>query len=63
MILFMSDIFLGFMVIALSFTGLALGLNMRNQPIKGSCGGMANLEEGAPCQICGRTDTEVCDQN
>jgi hypothetical protein len=63
MILFMSDTFLGFMVIALSFTGLALGLIIRNQPIKGSCGGMANLEEGAPCQICGRTDTEVCDQN
>jgi len=63
MILFMSDIFSGFMVIALSFTGLALGLILRNQPIKGSCGGMANLEEGAPCQICGRTDTEVCDQN
>ena len=63
MILFMSDIFLGFMVIALSFIGLALGLIMRNQPIKGSCGGMSNLEEGAPCQICGRTDTEVCDQN
>ncbi|MDA7695963.1 hypothetical protein N8803_00955 [Gammaproteobacteria bacterium] len=24
---------------------------------------MANLEEGAPCQICGRTDIEICDQN
>ena len=59
----MSNIFLGFLVIVLSFTGLALGLIMRNQPIKGSCGGMANLEDGAPCQICGRTDTEACDQN
>ena len=59
----MSDIFLGFIVIGLSFAGLALGLIMRNEPIKGSCGGMANLEEGAPCQICGRTDTEICDQN
>ena len=63
MISFMSDLFLGFIVIALSFSGLALGLILRNEPIKGSCGGMANLEEGAPCQICGRTDTEVCDQN
>jgi hypothetical protein len=63
MILLMSNIFLGFLVIVLSFTGLALGLIMRNQPIKGSCGGMANLEDGAPCQICGRTDTEACDQN
>jgi hypothetical protein len=63
MILLMSNIFLGFLVIVLSFTGLALGLIIRNQPIKGSCGGMANLEDGAPCQICGRTDTEGCDQN
>ena len=63
MILLMSNLFLGFLVIVLSFTGLALGLIMRNQPIKGSCGGMANLEDGAPCQICGRTDTEACDQN
>ena len=63
MILLMSNIFLGFIVIGLSFTGLALGLIMRNEPIKGSCGGMANLEEGAPCQICGRTDIEICDQN
>jgi hypothetical protein len=63
MILLMSNIFLGFLVIVLSFTGLALGLIIRNQPIKGSCGGMANLEDGAPCQICGRTDTEACDQN
>ena len=63
MILLMSNIILGFLVIVLSFTGLALGLIMRNQPIKGSCGGMANLEDGAPCQICGRTDTEACDQN
>ena len=63
MISFMSDLFLGFIVIALSCGGLALGLILRNEPIKGSCGGMANLEEGAPCQICGRTDNEVCDQN
>ncbi|MGB1347259.1 MAG: (Na+)-NQR maturation NqrM [Pseudomonadales bacterium] len=46
----------------LSFVGLALGLILRNQPIKGSCGGMANLEEGSPCQICGRTDPSNCDK-
>ena len=58
----MSTIFVTFIIIAFSFAGLALGLILRNQPIKGSCGGMANLEEGSPCQICGRTDPSNCDK-
>ena len=56
----MSNIFLGFLVIVLSFTGLALGLIIRNQPIKGSCGGMANLEDGSTCEICGSSDPQSC---
>ena len=56
----MSDLILGFIIIAVSFTGLAIGLIFRNEPIKGSCGGMANLEQGSPCQICGRTEIESC---
>ena len=40
----MSDLILGFIIIAVSFAGLAIGLIFRNEPIKGSCGGMANLE-------------------
>jgi len=58
----MSTLFVTFIIIAFSFAGLALGLILRNQPIKGSCGGMANLEEGSPCQICGRTDPSNCDK-
>ena len=56
----MNEIFLGFLIISISFIGLALGLIFRSQPIKGSCGGMANLEEGAECQICGRSDANSC---
>ena len=56
----MNDLILGFIIIAVSFTGLAIGLILRNEPIKGSCGGMANLEQGSPCQICGRTEIESC---
>ena len=51
-----------FSIIGLSFLGLAVGLILKNETIKGSCGGMANLEEGSPCQICGRTDPSNCDQ-
>ena len=58
----MNTLFVTFIIMGLSFAGLALGLILRNQPIKGSCGGMANLEEGSPCQICGRTDPSNCDK-
>ena len=58
----MNTLIVTFIIMVLSFVGLALGLILRNQPIKGSCGGMANLEEGSPCQICGRTDPSNCDK-
>ena len=58
----MNTLFVTFLIMGLSFAGLALGLILRNQPIKGSCGGMANLESGSPCQICGRTDPSNCDK-
>ena len=44
-----------FILIALSFTAIAIGVIFQNKPISGSCGGMANLDDGVPCQICGRT--------
>ena len=56
----MSDLILGFIIIVLAFTGLSIGLIFRNQPIKGSCGGMAYLNSGSECQICGRTDPQSC---
>jgi hypothetical protein len=46
---------------AISFCAIAVGVIAKDKPITGSCGGMANLEEGASCQICGRTSLEVCD--
>jgi hypothetical protein len=58
----MNTLIVTFIIMGLSFVGLALGLILRNQPIKGSCGGMANLESGSPCQICGRTDPSNCDK-
>ena len=59
----MSEAILAFLIITISFIGISIGLIIKNQPIKGSCGGMANLEEGAECQFCGRTDPESCSNN
>jgi len=57
----MFEFFLVFSVITISFCAIAVGVIAKNRPIAGSCGGLANLEEGAPCQICGRTSSETCD--
>ena len=35
----MNELILSFLIIAFAFTGLAVGLILKNQPIKGSCGG------------------------
>ncbi len=58
----MSTFISAFIIICLAFLGLAIGLILKNQPIKGSCGGMANLDEGSECQICGRTDPQSCSE-
>ena len=51
-----------FLVIAISFAAIAIGVIVKNKPIAGSCGGMANLEDDAPCQICGRTTAGGCEE-
>ena len=51
-----------FLLIAFSFIAIAVGVIFINKPISGSCVGMANLEDGAPCQICGRTTTGGCEE-
>ena len=56
----MSTFISTFIIIGLAFLGLAIGLILKNQPIKGSCGGIANLDDGSECQICGRTDPQSC---
>jgi hypothetical protein len=48
-------------IFSISFVAIALGVVFNNKPITGSCGGLANLEDGAPCEICGRTTIGDCD--
>ena len=49
-----------FLLVTFSFVGIAIRVIIKNKPISGSCAGMANLEDGAPCQICGRTTIGDC---
>jgi len=52
-----------FLLITISFTAIAIGVIVNNKPISGSCGGLANVEDGAPCKICGRTTIGDCETN
>ena len=49
-----------FLLITISFAAIAIGVILKDKPISGSCGGMANLEDGAPCKVCGRTTIGDC---
>ena len=59
----MIEFFTALILITISFVAIAIGVIVKNKPISGSCGGMANLEDGAPCQICGRTTIGDCNTN
>jgi len=50
-----------FILIVISFTAIAIGAIFKNKPISGTCGGLTNLEDGEPCQICGRTTIGDCE--
>ena len=52
-----------FLLITISFSAIAIGVILKNKPISGRCGGMENLEDGAPCKICGRTTIGDCKTN
>ncbi|MDB3868134.1 (Na+)-NQR maturation NqrM [Gammaproteobacteria bacterium] len=52
-----------FFLITISFAAIAIGVIVKNKPLSGSCGGLANVEDGAPCKICGRTTIGDCETN
>ena len=55
----MSTFIGAFLVIAIAFSALAIGLILRNKPIEGSCGGVMTSEDGT-CSICGKTEMNTC---
>ena len=55
----MSTFVATFIVIALAFSALAIGLILRNKPIEGACGGVMTSDDGT-CSICGKTELNSC---
>ena len=55
----MSTFIATFIVIAVAFSALAIGLILRNKPIEGSCGGVMTSQDGS-CAICGKQEMNSC---
>lgn len=51
-----------FVVVAILFAGMAIGVILSNKPIKGSCGGLATLGMKDGCEICGGNQ-DACEEN
>ena len=58
----LATVLASFVIVALLFTGMAIGAILVNKPVKGSCGGLAALGMKDGCEICGG-DKDACDEN
>ncbi|PCI34950.1 MAG: ApbE family protein [Elusimicrobia bacterium] len=60
----MTTLVLTLGVLAVCFTGMAIGLILQKKPLQGSCGGASSkgLPPDADCIVCGG-DQKKCDTN
>ena len=49
----MSTVLFALAIFALAFAGMAVGVIFSNRCIKGSCGGLNNIEGAEGCSQCG----------
>jgi hypothetical protein len=49
----MFEMLIIFLVLLLIITGMSVGVLFGKKPITGTCGGLANLEPGRECELCG----------
>lgn len=57
----MATMLAAFVVMALLFSAMAVGVIFSNKPIKGSCGGLNALGMKENCEICGGEPSK-CDE-
>ncbi|MFL2697956.1 MAG: (Na+)-NQR maturation NqrM [Gammaproteobacteria bacterium] len=58
----MIDIIIALGVFIFVMIAMSLGVLMGRKPITGSCGGLANLEPGRECEICGGNPSKCVEQ-
>jgi hypothetical protein len=57
----MATFVAAFIIFAVLFAGMAVGVILANKPLKGSCGGLNALGMKQGCEVCGGDDQE-CDR-
>ena len=51
-----------FLVLMLIIAAMSVGVLFGKKPITGSCGGLANLEPGRECELCGGNPSKCIEQ-
>ena len=51
-----------FLVLLLIIAAMSVGIFFRKKPISGACGGLANLEPGRECELCGGKPSKCIEQ-
>jgi hypothetical protein len=58
----MLEMFIIFLVLMTIIGVMSVGVIFGKKPITGSCGGLANLEPGRECELCGRNPSKCIEQ-
>ncbi len=58
----MYEMVLIFLVLIAVIAVMSVGVLFGKKPITGSCGGLANLEPGRECELCGGNPSKCVEQ-
>ena len=58
----MYEMVLIFLVLMAVIAVMSVGVLFEKKPITGSCGGLANLEPGRECELCGGNPSKCVEQ-
>ena len=58
----MLEMFMIFLVLMTIICVMSVGIIFGKKPITGSCGGLANLEPGRECELCGGNPSKCIEQ-
>ena len=58
----MYEMVLIFLVLMALIAVMSVGVLFGKKPITGSCGGLANLEPGRECELCGGNPSKCVEQ-
>ena len=58
----MYEMVLIFLVLMAVIAVMSVGVFFGKKPITGSCGGLANLEPGRECELCGGNPSKCVEQ-